>query len=38
MMNTKTTVEINNVKYVIGPGGIRMSYQEWYEMRKAEMD
>ena len=38
MKNINTTVEVNTVKYVIGPGGVRMSYQEWIEMRRAEMD
>ena len=38
MKNIKTTVETNNVKYVVGPGGVRMTYQEWLEMRRAEMD
>lgn len=39
MSNTiKTTVETNTVAYVIGPCGVRMSYQEWLEMRRAEMD
>lgn len=34
----KTTVEVNTVSSVIGPGGVRMSYEEWLEMRRAEMD
>lgn len=38
MRNVKTTVEVNTVSTVIGPGGVRMTYQEWLEMRKAEMD
>ena len=32
----KTTVEKN--RYVITKDGIRMSYNEWLEMRKSEMD
>ena len=38
MRNVKTTVETNNVKYVIGPGGVRMTYQEWLEMKESERD
>jgi hypothetical protein len=36
--NVKTTVEVNTVSTVIGPGGVRMTYSEWLEMRKSEMD
>lgn len=43
MGNTATNVKVNNeVKtttlYVIGPGGERMRYDEWLEMRKSEMN
>lgn len=34
--NINTMVETKNVKYVIGPGGVRMTYQEWIEMRDSE--
>lgn len=36
--NIETTVETTTVAHVIGPGGVRMTYQEWLEMRRAEMD
>ena len=36
MYNIKTTVETTTVKYVIGPGGERMTYEEWLEMKKAK--
>ena len=38
MKNVNTNVEVNTVKHVIGPGGVRMTYQEWLEMRRAEME
>lgn len=31
-----TTVEVNTQKYVIGPGGVRMTYQEWREWKESE--
>lgn len=34
--NINTTVEAKSVKYVIGPGGVRMTYQEWIEMKDSE--
>lgn len=36
-MNTKTNTE-TKTKYVVSADGIRMTYQEWLEMRKAEMN
>ena len=38
MKYINTTVETNTVRYVIGPGGVRMTYQEWLEMRNSEMN
>ena len=34
-MNVKTTV--TQTRWVIGPGGVRMSYEEWLDMREKEM-
>jgi hypothetical protein len=37
-MENKTIVKTEiKETYVIGPGGVRMTYKEWLEMRKAEM-
>lgn len=38
MMQNYINVKINTPEYVIGPSGERMTYQEWLEMRKAEMN
>lgn len=35
MTNVKTETQ---TKYVIGPGGVRMTYEEWIEMRRSEMN
>jgi hypothetical protein len=40
-MNIKTNVKVDtkvNTGYVITNDGIRMTYEEWYAMRKAELD
>lgn len=39
MTNVKTDVKTETkTRYVIGPGGVRMTYDEWIEMRRNEMN
>lgn len=35
MEKTKTNVE-TKTRYVIGPGGVRMTYEEWLDMVMSE--
>lgn len=35
MEDTKTKTE-TETRYVIGPGGVRMSYEEWLDMKMSE--
>ena len=41
MMKATNNTEVKTTakqQYVIGPGGVRMTYQEWLDMRKAELN